>query len=64
MKIAHGRLAAQRRYLERSKQAVVEDEAEKRRLAGSCTSSRMQPTHNSKTPGYNPWKLYNVMEAI
>jgi hypothetical protein len=21
----------------------------------------MQPTHNSKAPGYNPWKLYKVM---
>jgi hypothetical protein len=21
----------------------------------------MQPTHTSKAPGYNPWKLYKVM---
>jgi hypothetical protein len=21
----------------------------------------MQPTHNSKAPSYNPWKLYKVM---
>jgi hypothetical protein len=25
-----------------------------------CTSC-IQPTHNSKAPGYNPWKLYEVM---
>jgi hypothetical protein len=24
-------------------------------------ASRIQPTHNSKAPGYNPWKLYEVM---
>jgi Mg/Co/Ni transporter MgtE len=29
--------------------------------APACTSSRMQPTHNSKPPGYNPWKLYKEM---
>jgi hypothetical protein len=28
---------------------------------GGCTSSRMQPTHNSRAPGYNPWKLYTVV---
>jgi hypothetical protein len=28
---------------------------------GGAVQAEMQPTHNSKAPGYNPWKLYKVM---
>ena len=28
---------------------------------GGAVQAEMQPTHNSKPPGYNPWKLYKEM---
>jgi uncharacterized protein YdiU (UPF0061 family) len=28
--------------------------------AGGCVQAEMQPTRNSKAPGYNPWKRYKV----